>query len=343
MENTSKDEKKQPESTSMWAVTIMHHGDGYKPRDTGTDSEAPVLFKSEREANRWLRRWLLKWCHEKLDEYIYNYKPKLKEDSRIQAFNAILKSKKYDDVKKLAEELAQGEYITKTMSWSIDEVEFAEASDINIPDPFLTKKQKRKREEENKKAHEMCENEPTKVWCTSCLHTEMDHVHTGESGGYKTLCKGCGGDGGTECPYYDYTLKKPTDEEAAARQTLEARQRRARQCDENDEQPYTDDESDDDLDEKPHRRKKARVEPEAKEARESKESKEEKKAEPKPVIQVAMEAGSTVVHAQGQARITTGSGLVHTAQSEEGTRVVQVARGPGSMLVCAMGNSRIVM
>lgn len=241
------EEKKENESKSLFAVTITNFTDDYKPRGGDwSSSDEPVLFSTERQANRWVRRHLMNWCYSEIrnkdddDEETQEYKDR---------YNAIYDSKRYEDVKKLTAELARGEFVAQTMSWKIDEVEIEE----DLPDIQRFGKKKKESDSDSDDDNKRAETKEAKKWCTSCLHAMDQHIHGDD---YHTKCSGCDG---ALCPYYNSTTQQPTDEQVAERNTTEAKARRKRQYD--GEDPYTDEESDDDLDEKPHRKhKKAKVE-----------------------------------------------------------------------------------
>lgn len=317
------------EKKSIWSVTILTHGDDYKPHRMGTSTDGPYLFRSERQAKRWLRRWLMKWCRDEILENLDDDSDD--EDSDAHEYNKICDSKKYEDVKKLAERLSRGEFISARIEWEIKEVEFCD-DDYKCnetPDRIKTKKDTKKRKREDKAKKKQKEKDESKEWCTSCLHTVKEHGEANEETKWETLCTGCGGN---NCPLWSSTLKEPKPEDVAARQTEEAKQRRLRQCE--GEELFTDEESNDDEDEKPQRKK-------AKSA--LLEAMVNRSFAVGEVVQTSDAPGAVLVHAQGDGEVQVGSGPVQTGQSADGTPIVQRASGPGSVLVCATGNARIVM
>lgn len=248
--DTMSEEKKENETKSLWSVTITHFTDDYKPRGGDwSSSDEPKMFTTERQANRWLRRYLMDWCFSEIRDRDQGDDDDNKRYEELKKrYNAIYDSKRYDDIKALAEELAIGEFVARRLSWKVDEVEIEE----DMPEVGRIGKKDDAGSDTDDDSDEKKETKKNK-WCTSCLHALDQHIFSEDC---STKCSGCEG---ALCPYYNTTTKQPTEEQVTERNTTEAKARRKRQYD--GEDPYTDEESEDDLDEKPHRKhKKAKVE-----------------------------------------------------------------------------------
>ena len=116
---------------SIWVLTITRYTDDYKPRAGNWSShDDPLLFHSEREANRYLRRFLMEWCFKEIDQVLWDSPDNERYQEYKKEYNRIYDSKKYDDIKALAEKLTPGEYIVAQISWDISEVEFQDPGDF---------------------------------------------------------------------------------------------------------------------------------------------------------------------------------------------------------------------
>jgi hypothetical protein len=109
----------------VYVVNIIHYEDDYKHRyDSGVYPEEPKIFKSKQEAEKYVSSEIFDTINEDLEcmgkSKLEGYAEYFKKDK-----SSLLTKYKYDfeTMKDLHEHFCQGEFVDKTMEWSITERE----------------------------------------------------------------------------------------------------------------------------------------------------------------------------------------------------------------------------
>lgn len=102
----------------FWSVLLTHFADDYKRRggDWSTHN-GPELFASRDKAERYLRQKLVEWC----SDQVACHKRQDDDDDYEQRLRRARHS--LTQVEEIAEELAHGTFVPRTLAWSLQELQ----------------------------------------------------------------------------------------------------------------------------------------------------------------------------------------------------------------------------
>lgn len=103
---------------TFWSVLLTHFSDDFKRRGGDWSShDGPELFTSRDKAERYLRQKLVEWC----SDQVACHKRKDEDDDYEERLRRARHS--LAEVEEIAEELAQGTFIPRTLAWSLQELQ----------------------------------------------------------------------------------------------------------------------------------------------------------------------------------------------------------------------------